>query len=142
MSGPMRLHVRARGSLAESMRHGVNQSVLTAYRVFSIITLYAVLAGVVAFAASLAFYATSTSWVAPLILSKVDKDTLEFTSRLVTTRATLENLTFDVSRLERQVTEAMQHRSALEALGPGLDAAIRGEHHHQRQTGENLATLT
>ena len=43
--------------------------VIALYRMFAILTLYAVLTGVLAYGFVMGFYALNTSWAAPVILS-------------------------------------------------------------------------
>ena len=50
--------------------------VLTLYRVFAITMLYAVLAGILAYAFVMGFYAINSSWAAPVILSASDEKSL------------------------------------------------------------------
>lgn len=124
-----------------NIKPAVNNSVLVLYRVFSIVSLYAVLAGVLVFAGVSAFYAVSTKWVAPLILSQSDKDSLDLTEKSVTTQNTIDDLSLDVGKLEATVSEAQAHRIALEKLRPAVDSAIARENQHKRETGPLLANL-
>lgn len=111
------------------------------YRVFAIITLYAVLIGVLGYGFVMGFYAINTSWAAPVILSPSDDKTLDFTEKLVTSKQNLEDLVVDVKRLQSSVTEMTQHRAALLALEPELQAAIAREKNHNRATGPQLSQL-
>jgi chaperonin cofactor prefoldin len=126
----------------EALRPAINSSTLMLYRVFSIFSLYAVLAGVLAYAAGVAFYAVSTSWAAPVILSQADRESLELTGKLLQTQGTVENLGVDIVRLEQQVAEAQSHLTALRRLEPALDAAIEREQVHKERTGPALVKLT
>jgi hypothetical protein len=106
------------------------KSVVTVYRIFAILTLYLVLAGVVAYGFVMGFYALNTSWAAPVILSPADDKSLDFTEKLVTSRQTLEDLNVDKQRLDNGVKEMNKHRTALEALQPELQNAIVREKQH------------
>jgi hypothetical protein len=117
------------------------KSVVTIYRIFAIVTLYVVLGGVLAYGFVMGFYALNTSWAAPVILSPTDDKSLDFTEKLVTSRQTLEDLTVDVRRLDGSVEEMNQHRDALLALEPELNAAINREKKHDQATGPQLAQL-
>jgi len=119
----------------------VYKSVVTVYRIFAIITLYAVLLGVLAYGFVMGFYALNTSWAAPVILSPADDKSLDFTQKLVTTRQTLEDLNVDMKRLQDGVAEVTKHRAALLALAPELQAAIVREKQHNRATGPELVEL-
>lgn len=125
----------------EDIRPAVNRSVLMLYRVFSIVSLYAVLIGVLVYAVGAAFYAASSTWVAPIILSPVDRDSLDLTQKLVVTQATLQNMELDVVKLRKQIVEAKVHRMSLVALKPELDAAILRESNHKLSTGPVLDSL-
>jgi hypothetical protein len=117
------------------------KSVVTVYRIFAILTLYLVLAGVLAYGFVMGFYALNTSWAAPVILSPADDKSLDFTEKLVTSRQTLEDLNVDKKRLEGGVEEMDRHRVALEALEPELQRAITREKQHNLTTGPQLLDL-
>jgi hypothetical protein len=117
------------------------KSVVTVYRIFAILTLYLVLAGVLAYGFVMGFYALNTSWAAPVILSPADDKSLDFTEKLVTSRQTLEDLNVDKKRLEGGVEEMDKHRVALEALEPELQRAITREKQHNLAAGPQLMEL-
>jgi len=119
----------------------IYKSVVTIYRIFAILTLYVVLGGVLAYGFVMGFYALSTSWAAPVILSPVDDKSLDFTEKLVTSRQTLEELNVDKKRLEEGVAEMNRHKAALLALEPELQAAIVRERKHNQATGPQLLEL-
>jgi hypothetical protein len=125
----------------EDIKPSINRSVLLLYRVFAIVSLYAVLAGVLLFGAGTAFYAGSKTWVAPIILSQSDKDTLDLTSKTLATQNTVDDLKLDMGKLENTVAEAQLHKAKLETLLPAIDAAIGQENRHKRQTGPMLVSL-
>lgn len=117
------------------------KSVVALYRIFAIVTLYAVLIGVLAYGFVMGFYAISTSWAAPVILSPSDDKSLDFTQKLVTSRQTLEDLNLDKKRLESSISEMTGHRTALLALAPALQSAIGREAIHNRTAGPQLSQL-
>ena len=54
---------------ARAQRQSLAQkSVITVYRIFAIAVLYAVLAGVFAYAFVMGFYALNSTWAAPIIV--------------------------------------------------------------------------
>lgn len=118
-----------------------SKSVLALYRVFAIVALYAVLAGVLVYAFLMGFYALNKSWAAPVILSAFDEKSLDYMSKLVTSRQTIEDLKVDVTRLESNLAEMKKHRTSLDALDPALQKAIDREHSHDQVTGPQLAQL-
>jgi hypothetical protein len=117
------------------------KSVVTVYRVFAIITLYAVLLGVLAYGFVMGFYALNTSWAAPVILSPSDDKSLDFTEKMVASRQTLEELNVDKKKMEGGIAEMNKHRAALIALQPELQAAIVRERKHNQLAGPQLADL-
>jgi hypothetical protein len=125
----------------EDVRPGINKSVLTVYRTFSIISLYGVLVAVLGFASLCAFYAISSTWVAPVILTQADKDTLDLTGKTLQTQNAVQDLSLDIEKLEKTVAEAEGHKAALEQIRPAIDEAIARENRHKRETGPVLATL-
>jgi hypothetical protein len=131
---------------AETKRSPVKQSlhyrlVITLYRVFAITVLYLVLAGILAYAFVMGFYAVNSSWAAPIILSAADEKSLDFRDKLVISQQTIEDLKVDTGKLESGVAEMKKHRGALLELEPELGDAITRERKHNRTTGPELATL-
>jgi len=115
--------------------------VVTLYRIFAILTLYAVLTGVLSYGFVMGFYALNTSWAAPVILSPADDKSLDFTQKLVTSKQTLEDVSLDKKRLESNISEMTLHRASLLALEPELQVAIAREKSHARATGPQLSQL-
>ena len=131
---------------AETKRAPVKQSlhyrlVITLYRVFAITVLYLVLAGILAYAFVMGFYAVNSSWAAPVILSAADEKSLDFREKLVTSQQTIEDLKVDSNKLQSGMAEMRKHRGALLELEPQLQQAIARERSHNRSTGPELATL-
>jgi hypothetical protein len=85
---------------------------LALYRVFAIITLYAVLGGILAYAFVMGFYAINSSWAAPLILSASDEKSLDFTQKLVISRQSIEDLKVDVIRQQTTLAEMNKYRAS------------------------------
>jgi hypothetical protein len=119
----------------------VYKSVVTLYRIFGILTLYLVLAGVLSYAFVMGFYAVNSSWAAPVILAPSDDKSLDFTEKLVTSKQTLEDLKVDKKRLESSISEMTRHRTSLLSLEPELQAAIARERVHNRAAGPQLSQL-
>jgi hypothetical protein len=115
--------------------------VISLYRIFAITVLYLVLGGILTYAFVMGFYAVSTSWAAPLILSPVDEKSLDFRQKLVTSQQTIEDLKVDSQKLQSGVDEMKKHRAALLALEPQLQTAIVRERTHNGATGSQLAAL-
>jgi hypothetical protein len=115
--------------------------VLTLYRVFAITMLYLVLAGILAYAFVMGFYAVNTSWAAPVILSASDEKALAFREQLVTSQQTIEDLKVDTQKLQSGVDEMKTHRAALLALEEPLKEAIAREQAHNKASGPELAQL-
>jgi len=119
----------------------IYRSVVTLYRIFGILTLYLVLAGILSYAFVMGFYAVSTSWAAPVILAPSDDKSLDFTQKIVTSKQTLEDLKVDEKRLESSISEMTRHRASLLDLEPELQAAIVRERTHNRAAGPQLSHL-
>ena len=119
----------------------IYRSVVTLYRIFGILTLYLVLAGILSYAFVLGFYAVNTSWAAPVILAPSDEKSLDFLQKIVTSKQTLEDLKVDEKRLESSIAEMTRHRTSLLNLEPELQAAIVRERTHNRAAGPQLAEL-
>jgi hypothetical protein len=127
-----------RASAAQALHYRV---VLTLYRVFAIAVLYLVLVGILAYAFVMGFYAVSSSWAAPVILSASDEKSLDFRQKLVTSQQTIEDLKVDTQKLDTGLAEMTKHRAALLALEPQLQAAIARERTHNLASGPQLAAL-
>lgn len=115
--------------------------VIALYRIFAISVLYLVLAGIIAYAFVMGFYAVNSSWAAPVIVSAVDEKSLDFREKLVTSQQTIEDLKVDTNKLQSGLAEMTKHRGALLELEPELQAAIARERSHNRATGPELAAL-
>lgn len=115
--------------------------VITLYRIFAILVLYLVLAGILVYAFVMGFYAVNRSWTAPVILSASDEKSLDFREKLVTSQQTIEDLKVDSKKLESGIAEMTKHRAALLELEPQLQQAILRERTHDRTAGPALATL-
>jgi hypothetical protein len=115
--------------------------VISLYRIFAVTVLYLVLGGILTYAFIMGFYALSTSWAAPLILSAVDEKSLDFREKLVTSQQTIEDLKVDSQKLQSGIAEMEKHRAALLALEPQLQSAIARERAHNHSTGPQLAAL-
>lgn len=129
---------KKKGSSIQSLHYKL---VIALYRTFAITVLYLVLAGILAYAFVMGFYAVNSSWAAPVILSAEDEKSLAFREQLVTSQQTIEDLKVDSQKLQRGLDEMKKHRSSLEELEPELQAAIVREQTHNRTTGPELATL-
>jgi flagellar biosynthesis chaperone FliJ len=125
----------------DDFRRMANRSVVVTYRVFAITSLYSVLAGVLVYALLMGFYAVNRSWIAPVILSPSDRESLELTQKLVTSTATLEDLRLDLDRQQKNLAEMRTHKAQLQALQPALAAAIARERAHDRANGPELETV-
>jgi hypothetical protein len=127
---------------AASRLHSLHYKlVLTLYRIFAVTVLYLVLAGILAYAWVMGFYAVNSSWAAPVILSAADEKSLDFREKLVTSQQTVEDLRVDTKKLSDGVAEMKKHRSALLALEPELQSAIAREQQHNLTAGPELDTL-
>lgn len=115
--------------------------VITLYRIFAILVLYLVLAGIIVYAFVMGFYAVNSSWAAPVILSAADEKSLDFREKLVTSQQTIEDLKVDTGKLDSGLAEMKKHRGALLELEPELQQAIAREKAHNISTGPELATL-
>jgi hypothetical protein len=117
------------------------KSTLALYRVFAIITLYAVLVGILCYAFVMGFYAVNSSWAAPVILSATDDKSLDFMQKLVISRQSIEDLKVDIIRQQTTLAEMDQYRSSLKALDRELQTAITSKLNHDKLTGPQLAEL-
>jgi hypothetical protein len=123
------------------MQAVVYKSTVTLYRVFAILTLYAVLLGILCYAFVMGFYAVDRSWAAPLILSAYDEKSLNYMQQLVLSRQTLEDLRVDIVRQQTTLAEMDKYRASLLELDKELQMAIARERAHNKQTGPVLASL-
>lgn len=119
----------------------MHKSAVTLYRIFAVIALYAVLLGILSYAFIMGFYAVNSTWAAPVIFSASDEKSLDFISKLVTSRQTIEDLKVDATRMQSTLAEMTKHRADLVALDPELAEAIQRERAHDRATGTELSTL-
>ena len=141
MDTPATDAVPAAPRLARALQSLAYKSVLTTYRIFAVVVLYAVLIGVLCYAFIMGFYAVNSSWAAPVILSATDEKSLDFMQKLVVSRQSIEDLRVDILRQQTTLAQMAKERAGLLALDPEIDAAIDREHSHDRATGAQLAAL-
>jgi hypothetical protein len=122
-------------------RSFIHKSVLTIYRIFAVVTLYGVLAGILTYAFIMGFYAVNTTWAAPVIISSSDEKSLDYLAQLVTSQQTIEDIKVDVIHQQTTLAEMTKHRASLEALVPQIETAVTRERSHDRLTGPQLAEL-
>jgi hypothetical protein len=122
-------------------RSFIHKSVLTIYRIFAVVTLYGVLAGILTYAFIMAFYAVNTTWAAPVIISASDEKSLDYLAQLVTSQQTIEDIKVDAIHQQTTLAEMTRQRASLEALIPQIDSAVGRERKHDRLTGPQLAEL-
>lgn len=115
--------------------------ILATYRIFAIAALYAVLLGVIVYAFVMGFYAVSSTWAAPVILSATDEKSLDFREKLITSQQGIEDLKVDAAKMTAGLEEMRSHRVALVALEPEIQEAIHRERMHDREDGPLLASL-
>ncbi len=130
--------VEERAPVRQSLHYTL---VITLYRIFAITVLYLVLAGILAYAFVMGFYAVNSSWAAPVIFSAADEKSLDFREKLVTSQQTIEDLKVDSQKLQDGLAEMKKHRGSLLGLEPELQSAIARERAHNRTTGPELGTL-
>ncbi len=115
--------------------------ILATYRIFAIAALYAVLLGVIAYAFIMGFYAVSSTWAAPVILSATDEKSLDFREKLITSQQTIEDLKVDAAKMQSGLDEMRSHRAALAKLEHEIQSAIQSERAHDRQDAPQLTNL-
>ena len=117
------------------------KSTLALYRVFALLTLYAVLVGIFCYAFVMGFYAINGSWAAPVILSASDEKSLDFMQKLVLSRQSIEDLKVDIIRQQTTLAEMDKYRASLLKLDSQLLSAIARERDHDQLSGPQLAAL-
>lgn len=124
-----------------SIRLQLNKGFLYLYRLFAIIILYGVLFAIVFYVGLIAFYLSSNTWAAPVILSRSDTASLSMLGQVLTSKSQLETLSIDCQKLEKSVVEMKQHRSALSKIDSQIDSAIARENVSAKETGSQLSSL-
>jgi hypothetical protein len=114
---------------------------LLLYRYFALVILYGVLAAVVFYVALIGFYIGSSSWAAPVILSRSDSASLSMLAQVLTSRSQLEYFSIDCAKLEKSLEEMKQHRAALVKIDSQIDSAIARENSVAKKTGSELQSL-
>jgi hypothetical protein len=123
------------------MRNLLYKSYVNLYRISAVFVLYGMLVGIAAYGLLMGFYAMSSSWIAPMIVSPSDKESLDLASRLVVSESTVEDLKLDLKRLKDSLEEMERHKAALARLKPALNAAIAREREHDANASVELAWL-
>ena len=120
---------------------GARKYLLLLYRWFALIILYGVLVAICFYLALIGFYLGSSSWGAPVLLSRSDTASLDMLGSVVTSQAQLGTLTVDCDKLERSLAEMKQHRAALGRIDVHIDGAIAREARAAQQNGAALGAL-
>jgi len=108
----------------------LRKAVLPLYRVFSLISLYAILLSIVSYGAIFVFYAASSSWVVPFIVNSSDTTVLALDGQLTTSQQALNALV--LNKEQETQTLALTHTqiAQLSALDRELTSTLK----EQRQT--------
>lgn len=123
------------------MRQFLYRSYVNVYRVVAMIVLYGMLAGIAAYATTMAFYACNTSWVAPVTISPSDTKILSLTSQVVATQQQLDSLSLQTRSLGLSLTEMIARRVTLQNLAGQLSAAVVNERSANTSAGTDLQRL-
>jgi len=128
-------------AIAPRVLSAINVSLFTLYKAFSVSSLYMVLLGVLGASVFMVYFGVSQTWVAPVILSDIDKDALDLKSKILTTESTVDDLKIDVTRLRKTIGEAQTHRASLVRLRPEIDDAIAKETRQNQVSEPQLVHL-
>lgn len=123
------------------MRTLLYKSYVGLYRVAAMLVLYGMLLGIGAYAFVMGFYAVSTSWVVPLLISPSNDKILTMTAQLVSSQQAMDNLTLTNKGLEAGRIEMIARRTALLSLAQRLDSALSREKTENAASGVELAKL-
>jgi hypothetical protein len=117
------------------------RSFIASYRIAAVFSLYGLLAGIVAYAAVMAFYSLNKSWVAPVLISPSNDRILALTAQIVTSQQTLDGLALNTKNLREARAEMIQHRAILRDLDEQLTNAARREKANNLASGTELTRL-
>jgi hypothetical protein len=119
-----------------------HKSVVRVYQWVAVLTLYGVLACVLSYGFTMAFYAVNTSWVAPFIVTPTNDKILELTARIVTSEQALSTLTLDRDRLEGSLGQLKVTKAALDTLAMQFQQAISMEKRGNSSDQPELSDLS
>lgn len=119
----------------------LHKSYTVSYRTVGFFALYGFLALFFAVPVVMAYYALSTSWVTPIVLSPSDPASLDLRAKVLESQASMSTLAIDCERLKQSITEMTNHRASLQLLAKQLSPAIQREQTDNFANGEELTRL-
>ena len=123
------------------MKLDLNTHFINAYRVLSVTILTAIFSVAVTYAFLVVFYAISSSWAAPVVLSPTQQRVLAFQPQIANLEAQHQQLRYDVALQESSLfIKNEQYKNAMELLGM-LEKASTAEAGYARQLSAALSKI-
>lgn len=117
----------------------LRKSVVPIYRIFSMFSLYGILAGIILYGALFAFFLGTNSWVAPFTVSPSDGQVLAITAQITSSQATMDTLQLDYKSSQENMAFNKSQLAGLYALGRQLRSKVMSQSSVWAATSENLA---
>lgn len=96
------------------------KAVVPLYRIFSMLSLYGILSGIIFFGVLFTFFLGSNSWVAPFVVSSSDVPVLQIVSQITASQATVDALQLDYKASSENLAFSKSQISGLFALNKQL----------------------
>lgn len=124
------------------LRVSSTKFMLTAYRiVFGIVFLYGFLLAACLYMFVLGFYAFSSTWAAPFVITPTSNTILDLSAKLVSSQQSLATLIVDRDRWQETVSEFGYTRKKLNLLDQSFQYAITGQREENAIDQPDLALL-
>jgi hypothetical protein len=117
------------------------KSFITTYRIAAVISLYGLLIGIGAYAAVMALYSTSRSWIVPVLISPSNDKVLALTAQVVASQQSLTSLMLSTTNLREARAEMGRRRALLEYLLEQLNKAATRQRAANATSGTQLTRL-
>jgi len=114
------------------------KAALPAYRILSLITLYAVLLLIVGYAMTLAFYISSGAWAVPFVAHDSDTRVLTLTAQIANGQQTLSTLQVNLMKAKETLRFSLRQLADLTRLRNQLDATISNQKQVWTASGNSL----
>lgn len=108
----------------------IRKSVVPLYRIFSMVSLYGILLGILGYAVLFAFFIGATSWVAPFTVNPSDTQVLAITEQVVSSQTTITSLQLDYDASKENLRFSIDQLKGLEGLNRSINKKLT------RQTAE------
>lgn len=119
----------------------LNKLIVSAYKIAGFFILSAILVGLGSYVVMTLFYYSSSSWVAPVIVSASDRRVLELNAQYAQQQSLRDTLSAQKAQMETKLRDAERVALAEEAFQTGVRASLKADLDDRRATLAKLGAL-